>query len=37
MSVSAWANSVLFQALLCGATFVERPPREQALRACARS
>jgi formyl-CoA transferase len=26
----AWANSVLIQALLCGATFVERLPREQA-------
>ena len=33
MANGAWANSVLIQALLCGATFVERPPREQALNA----
>ncbi|MBI3031128.1 MAG: CoA transferase [Candidatus Rokubacteria bacterium] len=33
MGNGAWANSVLIQALLCGATFVERPPREQALNA----
>src|SRR3972149_3077391 len=33
MANGAWATSVLIQALLCGATFVERPPREQALNA----
>lgn len=33
MANGAWANGVLIQAALCGATFVERPPREQALNA----
>jgi len=33
MANGAWANSVLIQAMLCGATFVVRPPREQALNA----
>jgi crotonobetainyl-CoA:carnitine CoA-transferase CaiB-like acyl-CoA transferase len=33
MANGAWANSVLIQAMLCGATFVPRPPRGQALNA----
>ena len=31
----AWANSFMAQAALCGATFHDRPPREQALNAFA--
>lgn len=31
----AWANSFMAQAALCGATFHERPPREEALNAFA--
>lgn len=31
----AWSNSILIQALLCGATFLERRPREQARNALA--
>ncbi len=30
MANGAWANAVLIQAMLCQATFVERPPRERA-------
>jgi len=33
MASGAWANSIFIQAMLCGATLVERPPREQALNA----
>ncbi|MBI2554766.1 MAG: CoA transferase, partial [Candidatus Rokubacteria bacterium] len=33
MANGAWANSVMIQAMLCRATIVERPPREQALNA----
>lgn len=29
----AWANSCFVQAALCGATFIDRPPRERALNA----
>jgi formyl-CoA transferase len=30
MANGAWANSVLIQGMLCGASVVERPPRERA-------
>jgi crotonobetainyl-CoA:carnitine CoA-transferase CaiB-like acyl-CoA transferase len=33
MGSGAWANAFLIQALLCGARFLPRPPREQALNA----
>jgi formyl-CoA transferase len=33
MANGAWANGVMIQAGLCGATFHERPPREKALTA----
>ena len=33
MANGAWANGVMIQARLCGATFYERPPREKGLNA----
>ena len=35
MANGAWANSILIQAMLCGATFLERRPREEARNALA--